>query len=224
VFKKFLGHKVSYAKALMLYLASFSFLRSRGHFHYQGQNLSYFYHRYNLTWLNERKIELPIVWLEMQTMKGTILEVGNVLSHYRLVSHLVIDKYEKKSSSMILNQDVLEHFKLETYNHIVSISTVEHIGQDEGEDPTKAIAAIKHMEGLLMKDGSLFITFPLGYNVALDEWIFSSHHIFGQIVFMKRHNILNEWSEVSTEKAKGSQFNSPYPLGNVIACCKLEKG
>ena len=221
VFSRLLGHKVSYLKSLLLYLGSFSFLRPKGSFLYQGKSLPYFHHRYNLTWLNERKVEIPIVNFEMQSIKGNILEVGNVLSHYCEINHLIIDKYEKQGAKVI-NLDVVDHTS-EGYDGIISVSTVEHIGQDEGEDPAKAIIAIQHMRELLKKGGRLFITFPLGYNTALDKWIMSGQHIFGQVVFIQRHNIFNEWSEISLNQANGSKFNHPYPLGNVVACCKLEK-
>ena len=71
---------------------------------FQGQELPYFYHRYNMTWANERCVEVPLGRFYLQRFAGRpILEVGNVLSHYGPTQHTVLDKYER--GHHILNQD-----------------------------------------------------------------------------------------------------------------------
>jgi ubiquinone/menaquinone biosynthesis C-methylase UbiE len=62
---------------------------------FQQKEYKYFYHKYNTTWRNERVVEIPIVWDIVKAYTENILEVGNVLSHYFAVNHVIIDKYEK---------------------------------------------------------------------------------------------------------------------------------
>lgn len=75
-------------------------------FIFQGKTYKYFYHRYNTTWRNERAVEIPIIWDIVKKDKGqSILEVGNVLSHYFSISHDVVDKYER--GEVVINEDVI---------------------------------------------------------------------------------------------------------------------
>jgi hypothetical protein len=76
-------------------------------FTFQGEVYRYFYHPYNITWRNERAVEVPIVWKIVNKYVGrNVLEVGNVLSHYFPVHHDVLDKYEKAKG--VINEDVVE--------------------------------------------------------------------------------------------------------------------
>lgn len=61
----------------------YKMLKSRRTFAFRGDAHRYFYHRYNTTWRNERTVEIPIILEVLNKSKGkSILEVGNVLSHY----------------------------------------------------------------------------------------------------------------------------------------------
>lgn len=212
--KKYLGHKPSYLKAVILYTLTFSFLRKKKTFAFKKE-LPYFNHRYNLTFLNERRVEIPLVMSEIENFTGRMLEVGNVLYHYGVKGHVVVDKYEQNVPGVI-NKDIVDLGADQKFDFIVTISTVEHIGQDENEDPAKAISAIKHMASLLNPNGKLLVTFPMGYNPALDQWLYKENY-FSELHFLKRHNVFNEWKVVSKDEARGSKFSSPYPLGNTIA-------
>src|SRR3954469_21710129 len=64
-------------------------------FRYKGEELPYLYHRYNMTWASERCVEAPIGrWWAGRFDPATVLEVGNVLSHYGPVQHQILDKFE----------------------------------------------------------------------------------------------------------------------------------
>ena len=64
----------------------------------------YFYHNYNRAWMNERSVEIAVVWdLVRQYPPQKVLEVGNVLSHYFPIRHDVLDKYEVAPG--IINKD-----------------------------------------------------------------------------------------------------------------------
>lgn len=138
-------------------------------FTYNARFYFFFAHPYNVTWANERCVEIPIVRHVLAGCKGRVLEVGNVLSHYQQVKHQVVDLFEKAPG--VLNIDVLNFKSANRYNMIVSVSTIEHIGKDDENMPGKAIEAIRHLKTLLAPHGRLVVTVPLGYNVIVDGWL-----------------------------------------------------
>ena len=145
-----------------------------------GTTLQPFDHPYNTTILNERAVELAmaqqfiIIRHNWEGRMGRVLEVGNVLSHYEdsiaLPSRRIMDRFEVAPG--VENIDV---FDIEgTYDTIISISTIEHVGLDDGRDyPHAAIEAIYHLRSLLTTGGRFFCTFPTGWNAALDDFLAS---------------------------------------------------
>src|SRR3990167_2732239 len=90
----------------------------------------YFCHPYNTTLANERIVEVPIIWREVQRYQPQrVLEIGNVLHHYFPIKHWVVDKYEKAPG--VINRDVVEFYPRQRFDLIVAISTLEHVGWDE---------------------------------------------------------------------------------------------
>lgn len=136
------------------------------------RDLAPFCHLYNLTWYNERQVELAIAFdfLRGEANAGG-LEVGNVLSHYDVGGHTVVDLNEPRSLLQkamgwpYANGDV---FKISgQFDWIVSISTLEHVY--EGVDPTGPERAIMHLRQQLRPGGHMLVTMPSGLNPALDE-------------------------------------------------------
>ncbi len=76
---------------------------SKAEFEFDGKSLSLFYHHYNMTWANERAVEVPIAADFLRRSAGKrVLEVGNVLSHYGDVDHTILDKYERGTGILFL--------------------------------------------------------------------------------------------------------------------------
>jgi hypothetical protein len=140
-------------------------------FTFQERRYACFVHHYNATWRNERTVEIPLAMdFLKRTTGGDGLEVGNVLSYYCDVHHLVVDKYEQARG--VLNVDVMVYEPLEPLDFIVSISTLEHVGWDEEpRDPHKAVAALVRLRTFLKPTGRMFVTVPLGHNPYLDASI-----------------------------------------------------
>ena len=140
-----------------------------------GTTLEPFDHPYNTTALNERAVELAmaqqflIMRHNWEGRLGEVLEVGNVLSHYEdsiaLPSRRIVDRFEVAPG--VENIDV---FDIEgTYDTIISISTIEHVGVDDGTNgASDAWFAIDHLRSLLAPGGRFFCTFPTGWNERLD--------------------------------------------------------
>jgi hypothetical protein len=99
-----LRHGVSKIEAFVMFPVARA-TTGRRTFQFQGTTLRYFAHPYNATWRSERAVEIPLARHFLgQVAGGTGIEVGNVLSHYGAIDHLVVDKYE--ASPGVVNRDV----------------------------------------------------------------------------------------------------------------------
>ena len=211
---------------LRFYLAYHLYYKFKTPYHFLYRNKKYqqFWKNYNATWLNERTVEIPIIMEIIQSHHGKrILEVGNVLSNYFSVTHDILDKYD--SAFGVIRRDVVNFNPEEKYDLVVSISTLEHVGFDETpKDPKKTLEAVRNLKmNCLDKNGKMVITFPLGYNIHLDEIIERKELEFDTINFLKRINKKNQWKEVSWDEARGERYNSPFPFANVVVICEATR-
>lgn len=141
-------------------------------FDYWGRTLTGFNSMYNLTFLNERCVELAVAVDWLRAAHGDGLEVGNVLGHYNIAGHTIVDQFEKAAwyqpFGSVLNVDLFNYTA--RHDWIIAISTLEHVGHDfEPKDPTGARRAIAHLYGLLRPGGRMLVTVPTGHNPNLDE-------------------------------------------------------
>jgi SAM-dependent methyltransferase len=179
-------------------------------FSFQSRRYAYFLHNYNITWSNERAVEIPIVWAEVRARRGQrLLEVGNVLSHYFAVDHEVIDKFEKATT--VRNEDVASFRSPHPYDLIVSISTLEHVGWDEQpRDPGKIACALANLRDHLAPGGRLLVTLPLGYNPAMDALLAARALPFDRCHYLRREGFTT-WSEAEWPAVAGSTYGERWP-------------
>jgi SAM-dependent methyltransferase len=180
--------------------------RPRRTFTVGARTYEYLAHRYHYTWLNERAVEVPIVWDALAGAgEGRVLEVGNVLGHYGDVRHTVIDRYERAPG--VINADVIEFDDEDGFDLIVSISTLEHVGWDERpRDPAAAERAFRHLVQLLAPGGSLVVTLPVGHNPYLDQAIRERRLELSELWALRREERRNVWREVDP----GEVWDAPY--------------
>jgi hypothetical protein len=148
-------------------------------FTFRGKQLCYNRIPFN-NW-SERAVEVPLAFdfLARQRTAERILEVGNVLQHYEnelsdapgVRNRCIVDKFEVGPG--ITNVDILAMDSDEKYQAILSVSTIEHVGQycspdgqygeqymrRDREGPLKAVAKIYD---LLAVGGQALITTPFG--------------------------------------------------------------
>jgi len=193
-------------------------------FTFQGREYRYLYHPYNLTWRNERSVEVPIALELLRSHNGqAVLEVGNVLSHYIDTDHDVLDKYE--SAPGVMNADAVEFDPGRKYGLILSISTLEHIGLDEQpRDPDKPLAAIRNLAGLLAPGGRLVATVPCGVNPDLDRVLFSADTPFEKTLAMRRKRAVNRWEQADPESVAGAGYSRLGFRANAILIATIEEG
>jgi hypothetical protein len=180
---------------------------AHGRFELDGQSHAYLCRLYNITWLNERAVEVPVVQAIVDRYQGQrVLEVGNVLSHYRTQRHLVLDKYEQAPG--VINRDALEASDLGPFALIVSISTLEHIGWDERpRDPDKATRAVATLQKLLVPGGQLVVTVPLGWNESFDAALRDGQIPLTRSLAMRRFRDGPHWREVPAARAFGIPYD-----------------
>jgi SAM-dependent methyltransferase len=135
---------------------------------------------------------------------GRVLEVGNVLSHYRPQDHTVVDKYERGPG--VLNRDVLDLGDLGSFDLVVAVSTLEHVGWDEEpRRPDASVEALTALQALLAPGGRLVLTHPVGYNPHLDGALRDGVVAAGTAAALRRAG-RTHWVEVSPDEA----WRAPY--------------
>lgn len=191
-----------------LYLACSKLLPNRT-FAFNGSRYRYFYHRYNNTCETERCVEIPIAWALLERCRGgNVLEIGNVLNHYRYFPHTVVDKYE--TTDGVANIDVQDFITEQKYDAIVSISTMEHVGWDEEPlEAPKAIRCIHRLREMLNPGARMLISFPIGHNMSLDQAIVDGTLGCEELVGMKREGF-NKWSELPVVDLLKYRLEPPY--------------
>ncbi len=185
-------------------------------FNYQSNLLEVFYNKYRITWANERMIEISIFKHIIDSSKNnSILEVGNVLSHYFDVSYDILDKYEIMEN--IINEDIVSFKPNKKYDLIISISTFEHIGYDEEkQEPEKILSVIKHLKSLLTENGKIIFSAPIAYNSNFDNFVFSKKIKLNQITYLNRSKKFNLWSIVNEGTAIKSKYGKPFYCANTV--------
>lgn len=182
-----------------------------------GRDYTYLTHHYNATWRNERAVELPLVseFLGELAASARLLEVGNVLAYYLNRPHTVVDKFEPTEG--VINQDIMEFGAPKSFDAIVSISTLEHVGWDESpRDEDRAERALAHMRSLLVDGGRFFLSFPIGYNLALDRGVFANRLGFRRTHYLQRFSADNRWREVALSDISSARYGEPYPCANAL--------
>ena len=217
-----MSHKKYYIKAGFLWLSGLG-RQSSPEFTLGGKTYSYFHHRYNFTWLNERCVEIPIIREVLsRNPSGQLLEVGNVLSHYdRSMKHAVVDKYERAKRQNLFTEDAETFSAGAPYDLIVSISTLEHVGHDETpRDADKIFRTVRHLRSLLSFSGEFVFTAPVGYSPSLDRLIDEGDGMIERLC-LRRINARNEWKEADWDAIKSMKFHDPYPFANGLVVARM---
>ena len=181
--------------------------RSAETFTWDRRDVPYFHHRYNYTWLNERAVEMALALEVLRQHAGKdVLEVGNVLSHYVPVDHLVVDKYEVAPG--VLNADIADLETDQRFDLVLAVSTLEHVGLDEEtRDPGKAARSVERLKSLLKPGGLLWVTLPVDYNSQLDRQVRAGGLGFTRLRALRREERRNRWREVPVGEVWSARYD-----------------
>ena len=231
-------------------------------FIFNGQTLPYNRLKHNNFPCSERAVEIPVAWdfLARLNDKSKLLEVGNVLKHYEqlidrdlveIQARRIVDKYEIADG--VDNIDLMEIPASEQYSAIISISTVEHIGQGAepnqtyGEssdkcDPEGPLKAIAKIYDLLSDGGQALITVPFGkllergwfiqFDVDYLKLLFDKYNIPQTAIkpsFLKLVQTYNRpthrsvWVQANPRELSHVEYNAPFSFANAIAVLEITK-
>ena len=231
-------------------------------FIFNGQRLPYNRIEHNNFPCSERAVEIPVAcnFLARLKDKTRLLEVGNVLKHYealieqdraQIQARRVIDKYEVADG--VENIDLMDIAPSQKYSAIISISTVEHIGQGsepnqtygenlekcDREGPLKAIAKIYD---LLSDGGQALITVPFG-KLLERGWFIQFDRDYLNLLSQKyqipqsaidpsflklvqtyhRPTHRSIWVQANPLELSNVEYNSPFSFANAIAVLEITK-
>lgn len=187
-------------------------------FGYRGRELPYVRAMYNRTWATERCVEVAIAKAEIERAgdEARVLEVGNVLAHYGLRGHAVVDKYE--AGDGVRTIDVVDIPSDERYDLIVSLSTMEHVGWDETpRRPEKFSSAWAKLEQLLAPGGTIVVTVPVDWNEWLDAELAADRIPADSIVWLERTGRYCSWLQSDKNTVLAERYGSPYKAANGLA-------
>lgn len=178
---------------------------TRRPFLFRGTSFKHFDHEYNNAALNLRSIEVPIIRRYLADKRRRILEIGNVLSHYQQTTWPIIDIEEK--GERVHNVDVMAYEPKKAFDLIVSISTLEHIGQGKYARHTAPVPLkriVQHIRGMLTPDGVFAATVPIGYNEMVDRAIREDATGADHVWYAHRIDG-NEWEQCDKDTAMNTQ-------------------
>lgn len=170
----------------------------------------YFRHIYNDAGLNERTVEIPLGEFFINNFGYGVTEVGAVMGYYGFNCGEVIDSHDTLPGVIKANAV----FDIDySGKNILSISTVEHFKADEYSNSSNE-DSIVFLNKIVSCAKNYLITWPLNYNVFLDEYVKNSNFSY---FIMKRVSADNKW--VKDEfKSFSHLYDSPFPKANGICC------
>lgn len=188
-------------------------------FYFKWIKMKYFCHLYNTTYRNERAIELPILdYIINDNLNNTtkILEIWNVLSHYKnisLLDYTIVDKFDNNKSIIKEDAEFFNNNKL--YDLIISISTFEHIWFDDDiKDSNKSLRTFNNMKKLLNDWWKMIITIPVWWNKDIDKKIFDWEFDFNENYYYTKNKW--NWIESTKENTINLKYDIKIPSANWI--------
>lgn len=170
----------------------------------------YFSHPYNDAGTNERTVEVPLGEFFINNFGYGITEVGAVMGYYGFNCGEVIDSHDTLPGVIKANAVYDIDY---TNKNVLSISTVEHFKSNEYSN-TNDNDSIVFLEKIISTTKNYLITWPLGYNSILDDYVKNSKINY---FIMKRISIDNKWVK-DESKSFSHLYDSPFEKANGICC------
>lgn len=180
---------------------------------------------HNLPLDTERTVLIPLIWNEVIKYNPIdVLEVGNVLRCYIDCSHDVIDQYENGVG--VINKDIRTYKSDKKYKLIVSITTLEHVGDGNCSDLDELgiIHAINNMKELLVAGGKILFSVPIAQNEYMDTLFRKGRVGYTNLWAMKKVNIANQWRVCNLDDVISSTIlYYPFTGSNAEILCEIIK-
>ena len=169
--------------------------------------LSYLFdHPYNGTINNERAVEIPLAFRYIDYVNGDLIEVGAVMPYYSSFPHECIDPADKKANRKEFAQNCDY-----TNKNVLSISTIEHIGQGDYKLTKDPGSAVPILQKIYQESKSCLLTWAIGYNKDLDD---AARSDFGHFFIVRSGNL--QWDIVEDETGFNHEYGKPFIYGNSV--------
>ncbi|MDD5089076.1 MAG: hypothetical protein PHI18_09820 [bacterium] len=164
---------------------------------------------YNDPFRNERTVELPLArYFLAQADPERLTEIGAVTPYYFSNRHSVVDPTDAHPGCLRTDARKADY----RGRNVLSISTIEHIGNGEFQDALKDNSAYDLLQRIRREAERYLITFPLGYNANLDVSVRTGGV---DCRVLKRVNEANEW-EPCRDHPFDFCYNYPFNNGNAV--------
>lgn len=185
---------------------------------HDGKQIPLFFHNYNCGWRNtrtsERSLEMAIAFDWLDSLPSQPVEIGAVTPYYApgrvpevidpADPHPLVTHRESLFSVDFKDKDVL------------SISTIEHVGTGEYGN-SREENAVEALETILAHSRSCLVTFPLGYNKALDDHVATRHFEAPiRLSIFVRSKKYNNWKSADTSAIPRITYGPATANGVVI--------
>ena len=153
----------------------------------------------------ERTAEIPLAvhFLERCIKDEPVLELGCVLPYYISIpkNHVVYDLLDRHPANT--PKDLRDLTDEDYQTNILSVSTIEHINMDDLGIKQNAITAMDVLSRIRTNAKKYFVTFPLGYNAKLDQYVFAS--IPEEMFVTRREDDQNDWKIIGKTDLSDAQ-------------------
>ena len=198
---------------------------------------------------DERVVEIPWVLSRLRA-SGRVLEVGYAFAEPAYLAGLLRAGVELVGADLAardvdgmetVEADVRElPFPDQSFDQVLLVSTLEHIGADNtvyglevARDGGARLAALRELERVLRRDGTLLVTVPLGepgdhgWFRQEDEsgWteLFARAHFFIEEIEM--YELLPEgWCAAPAFRPEGVRYGERGPAASAVLCADLSPG
>jgi SAM-dependent methyltransferase len=214
-------------------------------------------------WLDERLVEYPWLFSQLTEDSGTLLDAGSTLNHALILDYprlcqreitimtLAPEEYCREGVSYIYGDLRKTHFPNNSFNTVVSLSVLEHVGMNNAryaagvsaaENPESYLDAVVEFRRILKPGGSFLISVPFGKR-DVRSWlqVFDSSMISQVIEIFSptwyevqyfRYSKHEQWERCDSASAADAPYfdltsDKPWPGcpagAGAIACLHLKK-
>lgn len=168
-------------------------------FIYKGRKVKLVESSYNCGFrpyrMSERCLEMAIAKIWLDQNKENVIEIGAVTPYYfQNLTHDVCDPADRHNRVNLKTS----MFDLDLKNkNILSISTIEHIGTGEYGIPiNKNESAVLALKKILNESNKCLVTFPIGANKDLEQYVFENEFSKStKVSFFVRNSRDNDFKE-----------------------------
>lgn len=162
---------------------------------FENKKIDLFYHKHNCgdnsgARTTERTVELALAKEFISSVEHDLIEIGAVTPYYFDVSYDIVDPADKHPA--VTKKMSLFDVDIKNKN-VLAISVIEHIGTQDYEGISANESAIDALNYILNNAKKFLITFPVGYNRELQNYIFSNKLENANACYYYRDINFNNW-------------------------------